>query len=152
MLDKKGFTLIEVIVALVILATLAAIAIPNYINYVQQGAAKSAQSNLISIYNAEKSYYFNNNSTYCTNSCDNNADINANLNLNISDNYSTYSCVTPVTGTLQCVATTTSIAGFSLTLTLTNPVVLLGGTNCATTSGAGCNPVCSPAASIYCPG
>ncbi len=97
MTGRKGFTLIELVITLIIVATLAAIAVPNYINYVQQGAAQAAQNNLMTIFGAQKNYYFNNGG-YCTNSCDNLADINTNLSLNLTDSYYVYTCACSFSG------------------------------------------------------
>lgn len=161
MSNKKGFTLIEIVIVLVIVGVLAVIAIPNYFNLLNQGAAKAAQNNLISIYNAQKTNYLSatGNGTYCISTgppghdCSNVAAINTDLSLNIVDNNFTYNCQqggAPDNG-FKCIATNTSGSGITLTLN-NNPVVLLGGTNCATTSGTNCNPSCTPAASYYCPG
>lgn len=43
----KGFTLIELMIAVAIVAILAAIALPSYQNYVQKSARGNAQANLI---------------------------------------------------------------------------------------------------------
>jgi prepilin-type N-terminal cleavage/methylation domain-containing protein len=145
MFSRKGFTLAEIIVVLIIISILAVVAIPNYMTNMQQGAAKAAQNNLITIYGAEKNNYLNT-GNYCINTspnpCDNLPDIKANLTLNITDNYFNYTCITDVSG-FSCTATNPSIAGFSLTVT-NNPIILPGGTGTA-------NPSCTPAASIFCP-
>lgn len=59
-IDKKGFTLVEVIVVAVIVAILAAVAIPLYIGYIRdsnqnaaQNAAGSAASYLGALKNAQ---------------------------------------------------------------------------------------------------
>lgn len=106
MSNKKGLSLVEVIIVMVIISILAGIAYPNYLNMMEQGMAKSAVSNLITILGAEKNYAFNNNSNYCNISAPNAtcadtlAHINTNLNLNISDNNFTYWCV----GSVWCYA------------------------------------------------
>lgn len=46
---QQGFTLIEVIIAMAILAILAAIAIPNYTEYVQRGRRADAKAALLQI-------------------------------------------------------------------------------------------------------
>lgn len=49
-LNKKGFTLIELIVVIAILAILAAILVPAIINYVSQAGDSRDQANARSIY------------------------------------------------------------------------------------------------------
>jgi len=166
MTNGKGITLIEMVVTFIIISVIALIAVPNYFTYIQQGEAKAAQNNLVTLYTAEKNYYFNN-SGYCTStsnassSCntllndthcaDNLAALNCNLNLNITDTNFTYLCSS--SSGFTCTATNASAGTFVLTLTQNNPLVLPGGASCSppgTTSG--CNPVCSyPAHSNYCP-
>ena len=47
--NSKGFSLIEVLMVVVILAILTAIALPSYQNYVTKSKIKEAQSNLIAL-------------------------------------------------------------------------------------------------------
>ncbi len=47
--NKKGFSLIELLVVVVIIAILAAIAVPIYMRYVQQARATEAQSAIAAI-------------------------------------------------------------------------------------------------------
>ncbi len=53
---RKGFTLIEILIVVVIVAILAAISVPIYIDYVQGARAADAQSQIGAIYNAAKMY------------------------------------------------------------------------------------------------
>lgn len=58
--NKKGFTLIEIIVVVIILAILAAIAVPIYFKYVAQARSSEAQSALSSLrtaYQIQKQTY-----------------------------------------------------------------------------------------------
>jgi type IV pilus assembly protein PilE len=60
---QRGFTLIELMIAVVVIGILSAIAIPNYRNYVQKaerGAAKAVMLNLMQT----EERYFTNNGTY----------------------------------------------------------------------------------------
>jgi len=167
MFNKKGFTLIEIIVVLVIVAIMATLAFPSYLNSLQRGAAKASQNNLVAIYNAEKNYYFTNNS-YClansaasaaciaqlhdNNCADNLNAINCNLSLNIADNYFGYQCVTDATG-FSCVAKNNTNANFTLTAK-NDSIILTGGTGCTSSTGAypPCNPACVNASNpSYCP-
>ncbi len=54
---ESGFTLIEVLVVVIIVAILAAVAFPIYQNYVKGAYASDAQSAIGSIYNAAQMYY-----------------------------------------------------------------------------------------------
>jgi len=54
---RKGFTLIEILVVVVIIAILAAISVPIYIEYVAGARASDAQSQIGAIYNASKMFY-----------------------------------------------------------------------------------------------
>ena len=58
--SQAGFTLIELMVALVIVAILAAIALPNYSSYVQRGKLAEATSNLAAMRVLMEQYYLDN--------------------------------------------------------------------------------------------
>jgi prepilin-type N-terminal cleavage/methylation domain-containing protein len=146
---RKGFTLIEIIVVLVILGVLATVALYNYNIMMMQGVAKAAQNNLITIYNAQQNYYFAN-GVYCTASCNTLANINTNLNLFITDNNFTYACAASGSS-YTCTA---SIGSFTFVVTgQPTQLILPGGTGCAGgVAPPPCNPACSNAANpSYCP-
>ena len=157
MCGRKGFTLIETIVVMIIIGIAAAIAVPNYYSFIQSGASKAAQNNLTTIYAAEKNYYFNNGS-YCINSgpnptcADNLADINTHLSLNITDNYFTYACGTNLTYGFYCTATNISNPAVNLTSYGGAPAGLPGG-SCASDEGTACGgTACFPAGTYQCDG
>ena len=54
---NRGFTLVELIVAMVILATLAAIAIPSYTNYVLKSHRTEAKSALLDAASLEERFF-----------------------------------------------------------------------------------------------
>ena len=52
----KGFTLVEIMIVVAIIAILAAVAIPNFINYRKQSQATACVDNLGQIRNAKELY------------------------------------------------------------------------------------------------
>ncbi|WP_180175355.1 MULTISPECIES: type IV pilin protein [Acinetobacter] len=55
--SSAGFTLLELMVAVIILAILAAIAMPMYSNYITKAKARSAQSDLVALSVVMESLY-----------------------------------------------------------------------------------------------
>ena len=62
---STGFTLIEVMVTVAIIAILAAVAIPNYTDYVKRGKLTEATSTLLSM-RTKMEQYFQDNRSYTT--------------------------------------------------------------------------------------
>ncbi|MCB0348176.1 MAG: prepilin-type N-terminal cleavage/methylation domain-containing protein [Bdellovibrionales bacterium] len=54
--NNKGFSLIELMIAVVIIGVLAAIAIPNYQKYQRKARQAEAKSTLAAMFSSEKSY------------------------------------------------------------------------------------------------
>jgi type IV pilus assembly protein PilA len=63
--NRKGFTLIELMIVVAIIGILAAIAIPNFLKFQAKSKQSEAKTNLKAIYTAETGYYGENN-TYNT--------------------------------------------------------------------------------------
>ena len=57
----NGFTLIELMIAVVIVSILAAIAIPSYSNYVIRGSRAAAQTELLQLAAVQEKIYLNSN-------------------------------------------------------------------------------------------
>jgi len=57
LLNKKGFTLVELMIVVAIIGILAAIAIPNFIKFQARSKQSEAKTNLKALFQAEKSYF-----------------------------------------------------------------------------------------------
>lgn len=60
---QKGFTLVELMIAVVIVGILAAVAIPAYTNYVKSGNAQEAPSSLLAMKTQAEQWYADNPAT-----------------------------------------------------------------------------------------
>jgi type IV pilus assembly protein PilE len=58
----RGFTLIELMIAIAIIGILSAIAYPSYRNYVIRGSRSAAQTQLLQLANVQEKIYLNSNS------------------------------------------------------------------------------------------
>jgi type IV pilus assembly protein PilE len=63
--EQRGFTLIELVIAMVIASILAAIAIPSYNSYIMKSRRTEAKSTLLNLASLEERFYSTNN-TYST--------------------------------------------------------------------------------------
>lgn len=68
--DEKGFTLIELLVVILIIAILAAVAIPTFLNQRGKAYDSNAQTMVKNMQTAEETYSTNNNGTYTSNLSD----------------------------------------------------------------------------------
>jgi type IV pilus assembly protein PilE len=57
MINQKGFTLIEVMITVVIVGILAAIAYPNYTQFVAKGARADGLAGLMNVSNRQEQFY-----------------------------------------------------------------------------------------------
>lgn len=111
---NKGFTLIELVIALAIIGIIAAIGVPQYIGYADNARVSQVKNNLRNIYLQQQEYYQKNNAYYrtgttCTDAA---ALINTNLfngsTIIVNDKF-TY-CITQTTVD-NFTATATEMAG-----------------------------------------
>ncbi len=79
-MNKKGFTLLELITVIVIVGILAAAGVPLYLNYVKDAKRATAKATIDAIYTAERVYKQRNNAFVA---CADDAAVESNLNLNL---------------------------------------------------------------------
>jgi type IV pilus assembly protein PilE len=107
----KGFTLIELMIAVAVIAILAAVALPSYRDYILRGKLTEAHSSLSELrLRAEK--YFADNRTY----------VGFNQALT-GTKYFTYACATPSATSFTCTATgvaSEGLTGFEFAITESN--------------------------------
>lgn len=111
-LSCKGFTLVEIIVAIVISGLLAAITLPSFAGFINRGRLADAQNNLLAIYAAQKAkfsqtsqFYDSGASTCNATTVTNDTGINAGLGLTIFSNGVNYCCEGSA-ATFTCLADT----------------------------------------------
>ena len=141
----RGFTLIELMVTIAIVAILAAVALPAYTSYVQRGKITEATSTLSELrLRAEK--YFADNRSYQPNPP---SGTTAGFNQTVTGTqYFTYACTAPTNDTFACTATGLGdLTGFAYSINESNVrasdfTSVAGWTDCATRwitkKGEGC--------------
>jgi type IV pilus assembly protein PilE len=112
----KGFTLIEIMVAVAIIGILAAIALPSYGNYVTRGKIPDATSNLASKRVLMEQFFQDNHSYLSGAACPTTVAPDT-----TSSKYFTFSCTNMATNTFTITAQGTgTMAGFSYTIDQSN--------------------------------
>lgn len=116
MRGARGFTLIELMIAVAVVAILSAIALPAYTGYVQRGKITEATSSLSDLrLRAEK--WFADNRTYQNAGA---TDVGFNEIIN-GARYFSYNCAAPTAATFTCTATGVGdLTGFSYTINESN--------------------------------
>jgi prepilin-type N-terminal cleavage/methylation domain-containing protein len=115
---KKGFTMLEVLTCLIIIAALAGILLPRFTTTTAKTNQRQAESNLRAIRMAQKMYYARNGLYACSTACANAVAIQTGLggsdSINIKDGGTyVYSMTSPTVTTFTATAT-----GGSATLTV----------------------------------
>lgn len=88
---KKGFTLIEVVVVVIIIAILTTISFAIYTKAIERARDEEAKTALRLIYAAQKIYFMKHNEYFCSSFvCQKINDINAALNLRLNNTYWDY--------------------------------------------------------------
>src|SRR5262245_245505 len=115
-----GFTLIELLITMVVLAVLAAIALPSYTDYVTRGKIPEATSNLQAM-RTKMEQYFQDNRSYPTGGCVTTAPGAGQIQIPTL-NYFTITCApAPTASTYTIVATGTgSLTGIVYTIDQAN--------------------------------
>lgn len=146
MSHRQGFTLLEILVVLIIIAIAIVMALPSFTTPTEQARAQTARNNLLAIYSAQKNYR-NNNGNFAVGASGLSGDtsslsaINSTLSLNIQDDGTyNYSCAVP-TGSICTAARANPPGNLTMQITLTMPVNL---------RGINLNPTCAGNAS-WCP-
>ena len=109
MVNKNGFTMMEMLVVLVIVGMLAAISIPGIIASIEQTKAQTAQNNLMAIAAAQSKYYEDHANVYCPGSANMaNPALFTSLGLSMTQNDNfIYTCTT-ATSPYSCTAQDTT--------------------------------------------
>jgi type IV pilus assembly protein PilA len=100
--DEQGFTLIELLVVILIIAILAAVAIPTFLNQRGKAYDSNAQSMVKSMQTAEETYATNNNGSYTS---------------AVSDLTAVDPSITSGNGVTSLTATGTGSSGYTVTAT-----------------------------------
>ena len=95
-MNKKGFTLVEVLIVVIIIGILASIGIPQFAASIEKAKGGEARAGLGHIQTGEK-VYFAENEYYTTNTAD--------LDISLSQKYWTFSISTPSSTTYIATAT-----------------------------------------------
>ena len=112
---QRGFTLIEVMVTVAIIAILAAIALPNYRDYVTRGRLTEAFGGLADA-RVKMEQYYQDNRTYPTGGCTTGAPGTTQIKVQTLQNF-TLDCGTPTaTGYTVTATGTNSMVGFAYTI------------------------------------
>ncbi len=123
--DKKAFTIMEILIVVIIVGIIAAFAIPNYGRSVAQSHYQDAVMQLSAIRTANQIYFARTGAYWPNTPGQTIAAINANLSLNIIENRKTYTCSpgTTIGTTFTCTAVYNATGSDTFTATVNeNPL------------------------------
>ena len=108
-MNRKGFTLVEVLVVVIIIGILAAIGIPQFAASIEKAKGGEARAGLGHLQTGEKVYYAES-EYYTTNTAD--------LDITLTQKYWTFTIATPTSTTYTATATRSggSYSGQTLTM------------------------------------
>ncbi|MBU0759987.1 MAG: prepilin-type N-terminal cleavage/methylation domain-containing protein [Candidatus Omnitrophica bacterium] len=95
-MNRKGFTLVEVLIVVIIIGILAAIGVPQFANSIEKAKGGEARAGLGHMQTGEK-VYFAENEYYSTNTSD--------LDITLSQRYWTFTISSPTSTTYTATAT-----------------------------------------------
>ena len=132
--NQAGFTLMEIMITLAILAVLSGIAVPNYRRTVEVSRSQEAKSNLNIIHMGEKVYLLNN-STFWGTGAVSLSTANTNLNTDMAGSYYDLISVTQSNGglTYTAVIRRNNTEGGAGSKTFTNTYVCTAVNTCPAT-------------------
>lgn len=116
MLQKKGFTLVELVIVIVIVGILSVVAVPIYKGYTKRAMATEAEGTLGAINTAQKVYYAEHS---CFLATVGEVSSNGTLDINLSSNkyFTAFQVNTNSTGFTATTSGTSGASGISVTLT-----------------------------------
>jgi len=118
-MKRKGFTLIEVLIVVLIIGILAAIGMPQYADLIERSKGADAKLGLKQIYTAELEYSASRSGVY-TNSIDDFTDVT------LGERYWSFSIDTPTAISFTAIATRSSGSRSGQTITMDQSGIISG--------------------------
>ncbi|MFC1806771.1 type IV pilin protein [Candidatus Omnitrophota bacterium] len=106
---RKGFTLIEVLIVVIILGILATIAVPQFVKIVEKARRAEAVTNISGIRTALAIYYLEEEGYQALGTA---SEIEGNLDVQVTENNWAYTVTAPTTTTYTVVATRDATSGW----------------------------------------